>query len=196
MDGSSQYLDAYATPPSRSAASVFENKRIQWKFTGSFDLRASLTAGPGTIVIKGLGGPQDYRIPAPILPIPIQRRASLDWVNDLSAHVNRAIALEPNWDSYGAKPTELSAAIQTSLFLINNLNQDQPLPSIVPTNKGGLQIEWHRLHRDLEICFYGSPAVEVFFEDEVTGESYDVSPLSPRSPQLLRYLKLVLGPQR
>jgi hypothetical protein len=43
----------------------------------------------------------------------------------------------------------------------------------VPLSDSGLQIEWHRNDRDLEIEFNPSGGVEFYYFDEETGEEHE-----------------------
>ncbi len=59
--------------------------------------------------------------------------------------------LEPNWDSYGALKVDAHNAIHVLELLAIVMQEDTPNPQVVPTNKGGLQIEWHCSGIDVEI---------------------------------------------
>jgi len=61
--------------------------------------------------------------------------------------------LPNNWDSYGAK-TITGAAIDEARRLIRLCEEPCQPPAIVPTNGGGVQLEWvhpHGLGSDVEI---------------------------------------------
>lgn len=60
--------------------------------------------------------------------------------------------LEENWDSYGGHPITQDVINAVTDFWIHipyNLT-----PQVVPTTKGGLQLEWHLKGTDIEIEFY------------------------------------------
>ncbi|MBK6688775.1 MAG: hypothetical protein IPG45_30160 [Deltaproteobacteria bacterium] len=85
----------------------------------------------------------------------------------------RLLGLRPGWDSYGAespRPDLVEAALQ---LLVRMLKQDVPAPTVVPTNRGGLQLEWHLPTRDLEVEVVAHDRFNVIFEDQATGESSD-----------------------
>jgi hypothetical protein len=48
-------------------------------------------------------------------------------------------------------------------LLLNNLDFDTPSPTVVPTSRGGVQVEWHQNGVDLEIETYDSGKAEYFF---------------------------------
>ena len=53
--------------------------------------------------------------------------------------------LKAGWDSYGAKPINPSAVAAAKNFL--------RMVQVVPTNKGGVQFEWHCYGVDVEVEF-------------------------------------------
>ena len=80
------------------------------------------------------------------------------------------VTLSDNWDGEGAKRID-SAAINRALAAIEQLlPQDAPAPSVVPVPNSGLQIEWHRNGKDLEVEFNPNGNVEYYYYDEVTQE--------------------------
>jgi hypothetical protein len=48
-------------------------------------------------------------------------------------------------------------------------------PQITPLADGGVQSEWHRRHRDLEIIVYADGAPTYYFFDDVTKEQEDAA---------------------
>lgn len=83
----------------------------------------------------------------------------LTWISELGD-------LEENWDSYGACPVRPECAVTAVRFLLRFVDRDTPAPSVVPTNRGGIQLEWHRAGADLEVRIESPGRMEVFFEDE------------------------------
>jgi hypothetical protein len=73
------------------------------------------------------------------------------WLHVLTGSAFRLLALPMDWDSYGGQqviPKSIEAAIGLlSLFMADH----SPLPSLVPTSAGGVQVEWHTKGVDLEI---------------------------------------------
>lgn len=68
----------------------------------------------------------------------------------LSALAN-ALALSPNWDSYGGRPADLKALSRALQTLDQLMGKDTIVPTVVPTAEGGIQFEWHTRGIDLEI---------------------------------------------
>jgi len=94
-------------------------------------------------------------------------------------------ALPPNWDSYGARTIDPYLVAGTVELLHTLIGPDTPLPSIVPTSRGGVQLEWHCNEVDLEINVSSPIRRKVFFEDFRSGVSKeftltgDLRPLLP-----------------
>jgi hypothetical protein len=97
------------------------------------------------------------------------------WFNeDLFAAVRqvvRLLSMPSNWDSYGAKPIDRQKAVSALYFLWIAIVNGAPMPAIIPTSDGGIQLEWHRRGVDLEIRVISGTSLEVFFEDLATGET-------------------------
>lgn len=77
--------------------------------------------------------------------------------------------LPQNWDSYGARPIDPSVALAAIRFLSDVLPADTPPPQIVPTSRGGIQLEWHCNGVDLEIDVRTPATFHVSFEDLRSG---------------------------
>jgi hypothetical protein len=80
--------------------------------------------------------------------------------------------LPQNWDGYGASEVREDIAQQVLMVLVEVMENDSCAPSVVPLSDGGIQVEWHRRGRNLEIEF---PADETpnfyYYEDESGLES-------------------------
>jgi hypothetical protein len=95
--------------------------------------------------------------------------------------------LTDGWDGSGAARID-RATINRALRAIEQLlPQDAPAPSVVPVPDSGLQIEWHRNHRDLEIEFNPRGAVEFYYFDEDTREEHE-GPVGPNFVNVKKYL--------
>ena len=111
------------------------------------------------------------------------------WSRDLLAKVSELGELEKGWDSYGAQPVDPQCAQATVKLLLQLLNRHTPQPSIVPTTRGGIQLEWHRAGADLEIEIESPTKFHVFFGDQRTGKEDDTTlsdNLQPLVPLLQR----------
>lgn len=82
--------------------------------------------------------------------------------------------LKENWDSYGAKPID-KECIDKSLKIIEELIKlkstesfDIPNPFIAPLSSGGIQIEWERDERYLEINISSNASIVDFYTTDNT----------------------------
>jgi len=81
------------------------------------------------------------------------------------------LRLAPGWDSYGAPGISPRAAELALKFLA--FSTKGPTPSVVPTAKGGVQIEWHHGDVDLEIECFPSEHAHLFAQDMASGDAAD-----------------------
>lgn len=93
-----------------------------------------------------------------------------EWFKHAVTRLEDLLNLQPNWDSYGANSVNPEIAMYAINLLLELMDDAMPIPSIVPTNRGGIQLEWHTTRGDLEIDIEAPYRVGVVFEDVVTGE--------------------------
>lgn len=83
------------------------------------------------------------------------------------------LELRAGWDAHDAPPIQpayVESALQVIFAVMKN---NAPAPTVVPTSRGGVQIEWHTRGIDLEIEFETPSRIRGFFEDHRTGESWE-----------------------
>jgi hypothetical protein len=97
----------------------------------------------------------------------------ISWFRDVMVRLALLLSLPPGWDSYAANQVSFLALTRALTVLDLALFPDSPAPSIVPTRSGGLQLEWHRSGKDLEIEISPDGSIDVFGEDAETGESIE-----------------------
>jgi len=95
------------------------------------------------------------------------------WLQVAADRVAELLNLPENWDSYGAKQVNVELAVSSLNLLSQIMRNGTPVPSIVPTNSGGIQLEWHRNGVDLEIELISPRKFGVLFVDRVSGEERD-----------------------
>jgi len=91
------------------------------------------------------------------------------WISEITDHLNEFLHLPPNWDSFGATKIQLENIDTTIDVLLNFSTSKTPKPIVVPTNTGGVQIEWHERGIDLEVEIRNPLAIDVCFEDQTKG---------------------------
>jgi hypothetical protein len=104
----------------------------------------------------------------------LQATAALLWLTD-------------NWTS-GGKRTQKAAVANMLTLLIEVLDNRTPPPSVVPTWRGGVQVEWHRNGIDFEIESDPQGGIEYFFKsptEEREGRAWN------NLSQLVKYARAV-----
>lgn len=96
------------------------------------------------------------------------------WLASTDDALRKLTQLSPGWDSYRARPTSTRAAAVARELLRRTMQDETPVPSIVPMSQGGIQLEWHLRGMNIEVTVppTGSP-VEVWCEDLQSGEEGD-----------------------
>ena len=61
------------------------------------------------------------------------------------------LKLPANWDNEGALPIRLENVLAAIDISRDVMQSTTPAPSVVPTNRGGVQLEWHTGGLDLEV---------------------------------------------
>lgn len=103
------------------------------------------------------------------LVIHVAPRAPL-WLGPTVAVLKELLLLEHNWDSYGALPVDVLQVLAALEWLDGIMQDDMPTPQLVPTNRGGIQIEWHHSGIDIEIETLVRKRFLVSYEDRNRSE--------------------------
>jgi hypothetical protein len=99
----------------------------------------------------------------------------------VAAKLNALLALAPGWNSYDASPIR-EESVETAWALLScALGPQMPLPYVVPLPTGGVQLEWHTEHLDLEIEIEGPDRMAVYYqlsdEEHECEVSTDLTPI-------------------
>lgn len=79
------------------------------------------------------------------------------------------LELPPGWNSYSAKPIK-KENVNFAIDLLNRLMRPEtPAPHVIPTARGGVQLEWHQGGIDIEITI-SSPDNASFVAEDRTGK--------------------------
>ncbi len=92
------------------------------------------------------------------------------WFGPTHVTITELLQLTPNWDGYGAAEVRQEVAAKALETLWNLLDNGSPTPSIVPLNDGGIQVEWHRHGRSLELEFPASGAASFYYYEDATDD--------------------------
>lgn len=109
------------------------------------------------------------------------------WLEPTMQALAELLSLEADWDSYGARRIDRENVLSMLDLLARVMADDSPVPSVVPTSNGGVQVEWHMRGIDFEIETVGPRRFEASFEDAATGEEWD-GPVSAETPRLSDYI--------
>jgi hypothetical protein len=85
------------------------------------------------------------------------------------------VRLADGWNSYRAKSVSPKAIHHATRFLreADSLISNLPAPSIVPTVRGGLQLEWHRQGVEIEIEFGVDDSASWYAEERGAGTALE-----------------------
>ncbi len=95
------------------------------------------------------------------------------WLHAAVEALGTILDLPENWDSYGAACVDPEAVRHTVYLLSEIMRAETPLPSVVPTNTGGIQLEWHVNGVDLEIEIVSRYRVAAWFRDLRTEQEWE-----------------------
>jgi hypothetical protein len=95
------------------------------------------------------------------------------WLESTIQTLNELLSLPADWDSYGARPIDPTTAIFSLQLLSEVMGPNVPAPLVVPTNRGGVQLEWHTRGIDLEIEIQQSGRISVCYEDHRSGNEWE-----------------------
>ena len=73
------------------------------------------------------------------------------WIQSVVEQMDALVSLPADWDSYGARPPDPRLMLSAMLILSRAMGDDTPAPSVVPTSRGGVQLEWHQRGWDIEV---------------------------------------------
>lgn len=76
------------------------------------------------------------------------------------------LRLPRDWDSYGAEPVAADAALTAAVIANACVQGGAPLPHIVPTVVGGVQLEWIKSKRILEVEVTSPVDVSVLYQED------------------------------
>ena len=77
--------------------------------------------------------------------------AELRWKSTVDAQLEALQSLESGWDSYHARVIDLRVIERTKTLADRLARPGAPVPSVVPTVNGTVQLEWHTTSFDAEI---------------------------------------------
>lgn len=92
------------------------------------------------------------------------------WLDHVMVRINRLLDLPSGWDSYQARAVDMDSVNIGLDVLLRTMQPETPLPQIVPTSRGTIQLEWHLRGIDLEVEALPSGLLHLSYEDALSGE--------------------------
>lgn len=103
-----------------------------------------------------------------------------EWLPEAEEAIRQLTTVAPNWNSYGARAVQ-PLIIQSAIKLLREIvRSDTPRPSVGPTARGGIQLEWHTRGMDLEIELDLPERIQVLYEDAAGEEEWELEPGTSR----------------
>lgn len=126
-----------------------------------------------------------------VIPMGIER-SILDVLMPVIERMAELVALPRGWDSRNASPVSYTALRRTIEFLLEYVADGIDCPVVVPTVRGGLQLEWHNNGVDVEVEVGSDGHVSCLAEDRSSEEPVEVG-LAGNEEWIGRWLKRASG---
>lgn len=101
-----------------------------------------------------------------------------DWFMPILNQVCNLGQLSRDWNSYGARAIDPKTAALAVNVLLEVLSESDPFPSVVPTSRGGVLLEWHDGGVDLEVDVRSPWSLQVSYEDGTKVEEIEHAEIS------------------
>jgi len=103
----------------------------------------------------------------------LQQWNNLTWYEPTLQAAASLMQLPANWDRFGAPRIDPSMVNAVISLLTSVMRDDTPAPAVVPTTKGGIQLEWHTRGIDLEVEFLSPVRIRGLFEDQRDDDTWE-----------------------
>lgn len=87
------------------------------------------------------------------------------WQTEVQKRVLAFVKMPKGWDTYQARPIGWDAGLFALSILNDFMRPRTPIPQVVPSPAGGVQLEWHQKGIDLELHVTGPYQCELWFKD-------------------------------
>jgi hypothetical protein len=87
------------------------------------------------------------------------------WQEEIVRQLVKFAKMPQGWDSYDAPPIRRDAGLFALEILHSIMRPRTPVPQIVPSSVGGVQLEWHQHGIDLELHITAPYEFEMWFRD-------------------------------
>jgi hypothetical protein len=87
------------------------------------------------------------------------------WQIEIQNQLLEHVQMPEGWDGYGAPAPNMDTAFFALLVLSKIMWTRSPIPQVVPSSTGGIQLEWHEKGIDLELHIFAPYQCEMWFQD-------------------------------
>lgn len=155
-----------------SAAAVLSRKMREFHDSGATMSRDALLTRGDVIVSTSISSERRSPVVVKLDEPPIEGPMP-GWVMPTAEAFADLLELPVGWNSYNANAVDPRAIELAGALLAGVMEESTPPPTVVPTVRGGVQLEWHRNGLDLEIAVHSHRPVAVFAIDNRSGEEWE-----------------------
>ncbi len=99
----------------------------------------------------------------------------LRWEVEVLRELIKLAEMEQGWDSYNAPAVRRDAGHFALEILHKIMRARTPIPQVVPSSVGGIQLEWHEKGIDFELHVTAPYEFEMWFHDRLDPKAQPVS---------------------
>lgn len=114
------------------------------------------------------------RMSAEIFPLKTAFIRPHNWSEPVAERLAELMQLPVGWDGQRGRPVSRENASFALGILSAVMDQSMPMPSLVPTSSGSIQIEWHTLKGDVELRIHRPNSVNAWFSSVEDDEEPEV----------------------
>ena len=93
------------------------------------------------------------------------------WQIEVTNQLTKYVQMKQGWDGYNTPAPNMDAAFFALVVLNQVMRSRTPIPHVVPSSAGGVQLEWHEKQIDLELHITAPYECEMWFQDRAQGTS-------------------------
>lgn len=97
------------------------------------------------------------------------------WEVEVQKHLLNYAKLPAGWDTYNSPAISWEAGLFALSVLNDFMRPRTPIPQVVPSSSGGVQLEWHQKGIDLELHIAGPYQCEFWFQDHQSPNDQPIS---------------------
>jgi hypothetical protein len=113
------------------------------------------------------------------------------WQIEVQRQLLEHVQMPNGWDGYGTAAPSMDTAFFALLILSKIMRSRSPIPQVVPSSVGGVQLEWHEKDIDLELHISAPYRCEMWFQDHRQGGPPNSLELSADFAPLTEPLRLL-----